>query len=57
MLINYGASLKVRDHNNYTPLHYGVLYGTGQGLEIILALGGNPEEEWQSKYKPIHLAS
>lgn len=46
MLINYGASLKVWDNNNYTPLHYGIIYGTGSGLECILELGVDPEEEW-----------
>jgi ankyrin repeat protein len=46
MLVNHGASLKVRDSNNYTPLHYGILYGHGAGLDAILDLGGDPEEEW-----------
>jgi ankyrin repeat protein len=56
-LTNFGASLKVRDVNNYTPLHYGIMYGKGLSLECLLSLGADPKEEWKQKYRPIHLAS
>jgi hypothetical protein len=36
LLVFYGASLKLRDDEQYTPLHYGILYGTGIGLETII---------------------
>lgn len=57
MLIKFGASLKARDSNNYTPLHTSIAFGTGSALEILIAIGADPEEVWENKYRPIHLAA
>ena len=55
-LISYGANVYMRDEQGLTPLHYGIVFGKGRGLEALLQIGVDPNVEWKTKGDVIHLA-
>jgi len=42
LLINSGADIEQRGHNDYTPLHWAAVHGDAESVELLLSHGADP---------------
>jgi ankyrin repeat protein len=47
------GTIGVRDHLDWTPLHYAALYGTAEAVRIVLEAGGDPNARNRSQITPV----
>lgn len=57
LLLRYGASINLGDHENYTPLHRATYAGREAMVRFLLAHGADPNQRDRNSFLPLHIAA